>query len=266
MKEIAERAFRLLQILPHSLEEVMTEPIAAKPEWCTGGCRPGAHVHMDIGDLELWEMPQGFYWSALKVGKKIRDTYYQGPSKTAAEEALLQAWAILQAARAPTPKGKAYRQGPPREPVPTVALEHERALAATYRVLSAWNAKLPAASKIKEAEMLFIADGILNNLRRLAQGKPFEFEAEPQERPAGGPSPMPTTPAKPEQSSSKELPDHVVKARERYPRAYEPWSRSEDEDLTEKHRDGASIDQLANTFKRQPGAIRSRLAKLGLTP
>ncbi len=46
--------------------------------------------------------------------------------------------------------------------------------------------------------------------------------------------------------------------------AYKPWSAAEDAALTEAHRRGDSIRRIAEIHERQPGAIRSRLVKLGL--
>lgn len=54
----------------------------------------------------------------------------------------------------------------------------------------------------------------------------------------------------------------VEKVRRRYPRAYEPWSAEEDERLWAAR--GQSVPEIARAFQRQPGAIRSRLKKLGL--
>ena len=48
------------------------------------------------------------------------------------------------------------------------------------------------------------------------------------------------------------------------PRAYESWSSEEDERLKEMQRAGRSISELASNIGRQPGAIRSRLRKLGI--
>ncbi len=54
--------------------------------------------------------------------------------------------------------------------------------------------------------------------------------------------------------------------RQTYPKAYERWSPDEDEQLKVKYQAGVGIDELAGYFQRQPSAIRSRLAKLGLLP
>ena len=59
--------------------------------------------------------------------------------------------------------------------------------------------------------------------------------------------------------------DRVAAIRAKYPRAYERWSPKDDEHLQAMHAAGDSIDAMAETFDRKPSAIRSRLAKLGLT-
>ncbi len=64
----------------------------------------------------------------------------------------------------------------------------------------------------------------------------------------------------PNQSKSYSL----EKIRQKYPRAYEKWSSEEDEKLKRKHRTGLDTSELVKCFGRQPGAIRSRLTKLGL--
>lgn len=58
----------------------------------------------------------------------------------------------------------------------------------------------------------------------------------------------------------------VDDVRPTYPKAYERWSPDEDEQLKVKYQEGVSISELATCFQRQPGAIRSRLTKLGLLP
>ena len=54
------------------------------------------------------------------------------------------------------------------------------------------------------------------------------------------------------------------KIRQKYPRAYVKWSQEEDENLKKEYASRQQIDELAQRFQRQPGAIRSRLQKLGL--
>lgn len=50
----------------------------------------------------------------------------------------------------------------------------------------------------------------------------------------------------------------------RHAKAGLPWLADEDGQLEAQYRDGQSIDTLAAAFERSPGAIRSRLVRLGL--
>ena len=54
------------------------------------------------------------------------------------------------------------------------------------------------------------------------------------------------------------------KIRETYPNAYRPWDKTQDEKLRELFTKNLSVSDLARTFGRKSGAIRSRLVKLGL--
>jgi ATP-dependent DNA helicase PIF1 len=47
-------------------------------------------------------------------------------------------------------------------------------------------------------------------------------------------------------------------------KAYAPWTKDEDGDLKRRHQAGERVDTIAAAFGRKPGAIRSRLKKLGL--
>ena len=57
---------------------------------------------------------------------------------------------------------------------------------------------------------------------------------------------------------------YITDIRKKHLRAYEPWSKEEDERLSKRYKDGLTINQLASEFQRQTGGIRSRLKKLGL--
>jgi hypoxanthine phosphoribosyltransferase len=50
--------------------------------------------------------------------------------------------------------------------------------------------------------------------------------------------------------------------RQKCPKAYERWTKEDDELLVNMFRQGKSIAELANHFQRKKGAIRSRLKKL----
>ena len=58
----------------------------------------------------------------------------------------------------------------------------------------------------------------------------------------------------------------VDEIRKEYPKAYEPWTDDADEELRRLYDTASSIDQLAAHFGRRPGAISSRLNRLGLAP
>jgi hypothetical protein len=51
-----------------------------------------------------------------------------------------------------------------------------------------------------------------------------------------------------------------------YPRAYDVWTQEEDNALIKEYKEGISVSKLAEMHQRKIGAIRSRLAKLGLLP
>ena len=57
--------------------------------------------------------------------------------------------------------------------------------------------------------------------------------------------------------------DRLAKVRREHPRAYEPWSNAEEQELERLHDAGMNIAEIANQMGRQPGAIRSRLNRLG---
>ena len=56
----------------------------------------------------------------------------------------------------------------------------------------------------------------------------------------------------------------VEDIRKEFSRAYEKWSPEEEEQLRQKYNEGLTVADLATFFERQPRAIRSRLAKIGL--
>jgi len=52
--------------------------------------------------------------------------------------------------------------------------------------------------------------------------------------------------------------------RKTYPKAYYPWEKEDDENLERLYKEGKITKELTKIFERQPGAIRSRLRKMGL--
>lgn len=56
----------------------------------------------------------------------------------------------------------------------------------------------------------------------------------------------------------------VKQVRRNYPKAYAKWTEDEDRRLEKRYTQGKIIRELADILQRKPGAIRSRLRKLGL--
>lgn len=56
----------------------------------------------------------------------------------------------------------------------------------------------------------------------------------------------------------------VAAMRESHAKAYAPWTTSEENDLVLRHQQGETVDAIAASLGRKPGAIRSRLRKLAL--
>ena len=62
----------------------------------------------------------------------------------------------------------------------------------------------------------------------------------------------------------KSYDERLAEIKQAHPKAYQPWTKDEDARLTERFLCAAPVEELAREFQRQPGAIRSRLAKLNL--
>jgi len=56
----------------------------------------------------------------------------------------------------------------------------------------------------------------------------------------------------------------MAQSKARHPRAYERWTDDEDAELTSMLRQGKATEEIAAQLRRQPSAVRSRIAKLDL--
>ena len=56
----------------------------------------------------------------------------------------------------------------------------------------------------------------------------------------------------------------VYACRQEFPNAYAPWTDNDDAELLSLRGEGATVEELAEHFRRKPGAIHSRMKKLGL--
>ena len=57
--------------------------------------------------------------------------------------------------------------------------------------------------------------------------------------------------------------ERLKQIRVSYPNAYDKWTEFDDELLKQEFAKGTSVSELSKIFRRQPGAIRSRIKKFG---
>jgi len=60
------------------------------------------------------------------------------------------------------------------------------------------------------------------------------------------------------------IPEYIRRKREKYSRAYEAWSAREDKDFIQAYERTHNIEELCRIFRRNPGAIKSRMKKFEL--
>jgi hypothetical protein len=58
--------------------------------------------------------------------------------------------------------------------------------------------------------------------------------------------------------------ERLARIKREYPRAYEPWSENEERHLEVMYAQNLSHEEMGHKLQRQPSAIRSRLARVGL--
>lgn len=71
---------------------------------------------------------------------------------------------------------------------------------------------------------------------------------------------------RPTVAKSSVTPNQMERTKRIYPNAYSPWSPQEESVLLLLHDEGKNISEMASALKRNEGAIRSRLKKLGVIP
>jgi hypothetical protein len=75
----------------------------------------------------------------------------------------------------------------------------------------------------------------------------------------------PSTSAPPA-ARDQERDEVVARARGKNAKAFEPWSRPQEEDVRRRFQAGESIDAIARAHNRSPKAIQMRLERLGALP
>jgi hypothetical protein len=97
--------------------------------------------------------------------------------------------------------------------------------------------------------------------RAVPDPMPLDSRAEPATSEAEiSPATLPDAQPAP----AKRLPAHIERARQTHRRAWTRWTGAEDAHLADLFRQGATRAEMEAGLGRQPGAIRSRLLKLGL--
>ena len=102
----------------------------------------------------------------------------------------------------------------------------------------------------------------------LKSGKIISENCSPEKAIEISPAELEKTPViiktSPFKESNKNYDEKMKIIKEKYPAAYEPWTSGLDQKLIKCYREGKTVKELCDIFKRQPGGIRSRLKKLEL--
>ena len=65
-----------------------------------------------------------------------------------------------------------------------------------------------------------------------------------------------------QEENTKENAYNLSEKRKQYPNAYKPWNTDDDKLLVTLHYENKNIKELMSIFKRNEGAIQSRIKKL----
>jgi hypothetical protein len=104
-------------------------------------------------------------------------------------------------------------------------------------------------AQLAQAEALLAIAAALTRL----EGRPARPESRPEPDTHSGTNQAASGPAY-----------QVAEIRQKHPNAYARWTPEDDAALVAAHQAGHRVDSLADTFGRQPSAIRSRLGHLGV--
>lgn len=73
---------------------------------------------------------------------------------------------------------------------------------------------------------------------------------------------LPNTASSTKQASTT---NHITELKAKHEKAYAPWLSDEEEKLKQYHSEGKTMQEIAQLLKRNEGAIKSRMKKLGLS-
>lgn len=231
----------------------------------------GRYVNGTLGVIEAFDAAEGFPVVTTRCGKRI----VAEPATWKIDEAgkerasitqvpLRLAWAItvhksqgmsLDAAVIDLSRAFEYGQG-------YVALSRLRSLAGLYllglneRALRVHPQAVEKDAEFRAASSMARAT-LIGDVGLAARQAAF-LEVCGARPPAGT-----CEPRKPRTSSYPKA-HEVAALRETHAKAYAPWTTAEENDLVLRHQQGESVDAIAVSLGRKPGAIRSRLKKLAL--
>ena len=233
----------------------------------------GRFVNGTLGVVEDFEPEEGHPIVATRGGKrivaepstwKIEEGGHERASVT--QVPLRLAWAMtvhksqgmsLDAAVIDLSRAFEYGQG-------YVALSRLRSLAGLHLLgLNERALRVHPKAVEKDAEFRADSEAARNGLSADASGLAHAqaaFLASCPARPASTPAREPRQP----RPSAYPTTYEVAAMRESHAKAYAPWTIAEENDLVLRHGQGASVDAIAASLGRKPGAIRSRLKKLAL--
>ena len=149
--------------------------------------------------------------------------------------------------------------------VPPYVIFTDRTLHEMARFFPGTEAEMLQLTGVGEKRAARYANRFLESIQAFRQAHPdtqplADISAQAEMPPAAG-------------SQPGHVPTYVEEAREKHARAYAKWSDEEDESLRQAweqaadradESDAAKIRAVADDFDRKPGAIRSRIKKLGL--
>jgi len=220
----------------------------------------GRYVNGTLGIVAGFDDDKGYPVVRTREGRKVVaepvDWQMEEDGKSAAkitQVPLRLAWAItvhksqgmsLDAAAVDLSHAFDYGQG-------YVALSRVRSLEGLH--LAGWNERalrVHPEALAKDEEFRHASDAARRNHQQMDSGQIKRLQDE-FVRDAGGEIRAPAAP-------------RFGNTRGARSKAYQPWSRDEEDRLRTAFEKGAPISQIAETLGRKPGAIRSRMRKLGL--
>jgi hypothetical protein len=231
----------------------------------------GRYVNGTLGVVESFDAEEGFPVVVTRSGKRI----VAEPSTWKIDEAgkeragitqvpLRLAWAMtvhksqgmsLDAAVIDLARAFEYGQG-------YVALSRLRSLKGLYLLgLNERALRVHPKAVEKDAEFRAASEAAQRAISANALAcQEAAFLASRRARPLGAPAREPRKPRASAYPTSYE----VAALREIHAKAYAPWTTAEENDLASRHSQGETVNAIAASLGRKPGAIRSRLKKLAL--